>query len=262
MNYYRRYVGDFQKKTMRLDPTDVGCYDLMLDYYYAEEQPLPLDLDDIYAICKAIKPEHRRSVSKVLSIYFERREDGYHNKRADEEIAVAQRARANGKAGGRPPGDGTQTGTQIRTQTGTEDITETITHTATQTVTGSVHPPTTNHQPPSFNHQPSTSNPQERARATRARRAPRKTPLPADFTLSERVISWAAENEVSHLDKHFESFVGRAKAKGYTYADWDAALMNAIRDDWAKLGNGAKTDQAVREWLAGGNVIDGEATRG
>ncbi len=28
---------------------------------------------------------------------------------------------------------------------------------------------------------------------------------------------------------------GKAKAKAYVYADWDEALMNAIRDDWAKL---------------------------
>jgi hypothetical protein len=36
-----------------------------------------------------------------------------------------------------------------------------------------------------------------------------------------------------------ESFVSKAKAKAYTYADWDQAFMNAIRDDWANLGKSA-----------------------
>jgi hypothetical protein len=65
-----------------------------------------------------------------------------------------------------------------------------------------------------------------------------KTPLPADFRISERVSSWAKEKGHSRLEERLEHFVGAARAKGYTYADWDDALMNAIRDDWAKLGKG------------------------
>ena len=36
--------------------------------------------------------------------------------------------------------------------------------------------------------------------------------------------------------------LSEARAKGYVYADWDQALMNAIRDDWAKLrgANGSR----------------------
>lgn len=146
MNYYRRYVGDYQRKTMRLDPTDHGVYDLMLDYYYAEEQPLPLELDDIHAICKAIKPEHRKAVAKVLKLYFDQHEDGYHNKRADEEIALSQRARTNGRG---HTGKGTQTATEGGTDTGTQNTTQTITEEGGETV----HPPSTILQPPTFNHQ-------------------------------------------------------------------------------------------------------------
>lgn len=29
--------------------------------------------------------------------------------------------------------------------------------------------------------------------------------------------------------------MAKAKARGYAYADWDAALMEAIRQDWAGL---------------------------
>jgi hypothetical protein len=69
-----------------------------------------------------------------------------------------------------------------------------------------------------------------------------KRPLPKDFSISERVRSWAHERGYSNLPAHFEAFVSKAKAKGYTYADWDEGLMTAIRDDWAKLGKGSREE--------------------
>lgn len=74
------------------------------------------------------------------------------------------------------------------------------------------------------------------------KRATRKTPLPADFGISDRVRAWAEKNGVLNLEPHFESFVSKARAKGYTYADWDEGFMGAIREDWAKLGKGAKSE--------------------
>jgi Protein of unknown function (DUF1376) len=62
-----------------------------------------------------------------------------------------------------------------------------------------------------------------------------KRPIPVDFAISDRVRSWAAEKGLDRLDEHFEKFVGTCKAKDYRYVDWDEALMNAIRDNWAKL---------------------------
>ena len=62
-----------------------------------------------------------------------------------------------------------------------------------------------------------------------------KVPMPADFGISERVKAWAAEKGHTRLELHLESFKSKCAAHGYTYADWDAALMEAIRNDWAKL---------------------------
>lgn len=70
-----------------------------------------------------------------------------------------------------------------------------------------------------------------------SRRSP-KTPIPDDYTVSDRMRSWAAENGVHNLDEHFAYFVNLAKAKDYRYADWDRALMNAVLGDWAKIGKG------------------------
>lgn len=63
----------------------------------------------------------------------------------------------------------------------------------------------------------------------------RKTGLPADFVASERVKAWAAEKGYGQLPEHLEAFKRKATAKGYAYVDWDAAFMEAIREDWAKL---------------------------
>ena len=69
-------------------------------------------------------------------------------------------------------------------------------------------------------------------------RKPTKLPLPADFSVSDSVRQWAASKGYDRIDEHFESFVRKAKANGYTYVDWDQALQNAVADDWAKLRTG------------------------
>ena len=65
-----------------------------------------------------------------------------------------------------------------------------------------------------------------------------KTAIPEDFGISECVRKWAAENGHGDLDERLEHFRGYVLANGKTYANWDQALQNAIRDDWAKLNGG------------------------
>lgn len=61
------------------------------------------------------------------------------------------------------------------------------------------------------------------------------TLLPENFEVSERVKIWAAQKGFDRLEEHLEYFTGYAVASGKKYADWDQALMNAIRGNWAKL---------------------------
>jgi uncharacterized protein YdaU (DUF1376 family) len=117
MIYYRRYLGDYSKKTSRLSMLEHGAYSMMLDAYYLEEEPLPLPVDKVYEICKAFSKEAREAVDNVLKKYFTKQKDGWHNKRADEEIAASQRARENGGKGGRP-----------KTRRQTHDETHDVTH--------------------------------------------------------------------------------------------------------------------------------------
>lgn len=61
------------------------------------------------------------------------------------------------------------------------------------------------------------------------------TPLPVDFKISERVKSWALQKGLVDLEPDLEFFIGRMRASGKTYVDWDEAFMNCIREDWSKL---------------------------
>ena len=65
-------------------------------------------------------------------------------------------------------------------------------------------------------------------------REKKATQLPDNFCVSDRVKAWAADHGFGQLDEHLEAFKLKAIAKAYTYTDWDAAFMGAIRDDWAK----------------------------
>lgn len=73
------------------------------------------------------------------------------------------------------------------------------------------------------------------SKSKRTRKRALTTPLPENFSVSDHVKAWAAGKGFDHLDDHCESFKAKCRAKGYTYADWDSAFMEAIREDWAKL---------------------------
>lgn len=62
-----------------------------------------------------------------------------------------------------------------------------------------------------------------------------KSAMPINFGLSDAVKAWAAEHGHTNLEAHLDYFKGYVVANGKKYANWDQALMNAIRGDWAKL---------------------------
>lgn len=74
----------------------------------------------------------------------------------------------------------------------------------------------------------------------------KKTQLPADFGISDRVLTWANEHGFGQLEQHLDAFRRKATAKGYTYVSWDDAFMEAIREDWAKLRQPARGYQATQ----------------
>lgn len=84
---------------------------------------------------------------------------------------------------------------------------------------------------------PTKSELREEKRREEIDKKSRKTSIPKNFTISDRVKEWALKNKHHSLETHLENFILQAKSKNYQYADWDSAFMTAIRDNWAKVQN-------------------------
>ena len=56
--------------------------------------------------------------------------------------------------------------------------------------------------------------------------------LPDDFKISDAVRQWAVENAYDQIEASFAHFCDYCRANDKIYADWDAALRNAIKGDW------------------------------
>lgn len=106
------------------------------------------------------------------------------------------------------------------------------------------------------------SPPAAQVTPSRTRVKATKTSIADDFAISDRVRAWAAQKGFDRLEEHLQAFGRKCKASGYAYADWDAAFMEAIREDWAKLrgrmANGAAPppDAAHTDWRASRSGIE------
>ena len=121
MLFYKRFVGDYRKKTARLTPLEHGVYGLLLDEFYATEEPLPLDAGELANIVGARTMADDRAIQKVIGRYFTKTDAGWVNPRGSEEMdntrkfSDAQKARADKRWGGDSPGNAE---TLCRTDTG------------------------------------------------------------------------------------------------------------------------------------------------
>lgn len=98
MNFYHFNIGDYAGKTRHLTWDEDMAYRRMLDAYYSHETPLPLDRRGVYRLVGASEERQRAAVDAVLGEFFEERHDGWHNNRADEEIAKTHTKKAKAQA--------------------------------------------------------------------------------------------------------------------------------------------------------------------
>lgn len=88
VNFYKRHLGDIAKSLSNLSQGQMGAYDLLLDWLYSNEKPLPLAMDELYQIGRCRTKAERENVDRVLR-YFDKTDAGYTQKRALEEIGKA-----------------------------------------------------------------------------------------------------------------------------------------------------------------------------
>lgn len=93
MNYYEHHLGDYAQATQHLTFVEDAAYSRMLRKYYAEEKPLPADLRSVQRLVGARTDEEREAVEVILGEFFTLESDGWHNGRADAEIAKVREKR-------------------------------------------------------------------------------------------------------------------------------------------------------------------------
>ena len=257
MNFYPFHIGDYASATAHLSVLEDGIYRRLLDCYYTREAPIPAPLRQASRLVRAQSKDERQAVEDVLREFFIETPEGWRHSRCDEEIAAAREKGEESEARkanererqkrhrerraalfatlrehGQVPAFDTPTDTLQRMadavasngdntpQSRDEDALSHGDRNAPVTRTDTQTQRLTNPNP----------NPKEKKAAAR------KTPLPAGFTASDQVRQWfAGKGYRESLQRHVENFVETARARGYTYVDWDAALRKAITDDWAKL---------------------------
>lgn len=85
--WYAHSIDSYERHTAHLTMLQHGAYRLMMDHYYKLAAPLPAKLDQLHRVCRAVADEERAAVSAVLAEYFVLEDDGWHNERADAELA-------------------------------------------------------------------------------------------------------------------------------------------------------------------------------
>ena len=98
MNYYQHHIGDFNNATRHMGRLERSIYRDLLDLYYDTEKPLNSDFDKLARRC-LVNDSEKQSMRDVLSEFFVLLDDGYHNERADKEIASYHRMAEGGKRG-------------------------------------------------------------------------------------------------------------------------------------------------------------------
>lgn len=105
MNYYKHHIGDYRRDTTHLSLLEHGIYRQLLDQYYLDEKPFPLETESVMRRLSARSDDEKKAVETVLKEFFVL-QDGWRHKRCEMELndyrAFADSARQNGKLGGRP----------------------------------------------------------------------------------------------------------------------------------------------------------------
>jgi uncharacterized protein YdaU (DUF1376 family) len=88
MNWFKCYIGDYQRDTADLSLAEHGAYLLMLQHYYATEKPLPTD-KALHRMLRATDKGEREAIDAIAARFWMATEAGLINQRADIEIGKA-----------------------------------------------------------------------------------------------------------------------------------------------------------------------------
>ena len=86
MHYYQHNIADYRKDTIHLSLLEHGCYRQLIDQYYLNEEPLPLDLTRVFRLLNARSDDEQTAIKNVINDFFTETENGFIHTRCDLEI--------------------------------------------------------------------------------------------------------------------------------------------------------------------------------
>jgi uncharacterized protein YdaU (DUF1376 family) len=100
MHYYSHNIADYRKDTLGLTLIEHGAYRQLLDQYYLDEKPLPLDEETLYRLVNARNQDEKYAVRYAIKSFFSQTEDGYVHGRCEATIRAYKKTSSdNSKAG-------------------------------------------------------------------------------------------------------------------------------------------------------------------
>jgi uncharacterized protein YdaU (DUF1376 family) len=86
LHYYQHNISDYRADTGHLTLLEHGCYHQLLDQYYLNEEPLPLDIEKIFRLLTTRTQDEKDAIKNVLKDFFVETEAGFIQRRCDNEI--------------------------------------------------------------------------------------------------------------------------------------------------------------------------------
>jgi len=87
VHYFKLHINDYAQATAHLTLIEDAVYTRLLRKYYADEKPLPADVERLQRLVGARSREEKAAVQTVIAEFFFRDGDFFRNKRADEELS-------------------------------------------------------------------------------------------------------------------------------------------------------------------------------
>lgn len=97
MNYFEDHIGDYAAATSHLTWDEDMAYTRLIRAYYHHEKPIPADFAAACRLARASTLKQKEAIKTVLHEFFKLEEDGWHQKRCDEEIARFKDKQAKAK---------------------------------------------------------------------------------------------------------------------------------------------------------------------
>lgn len=216
MHYYKFNIGDYRRDTGHLTMLEHGAYRQLLDSYYLNEQPLPIDDAILMRTHSARNADEMQAIRNVLKDFFVRTDDGWVHNHCDRVIGDFHSKSEKAKESANARWANKHAGSNDSGNEGNANAMRT-------------------HSEVNANHKPLTNIKNKKEGVKKA------TQLAEDFTLNETSIGYANERGVN-VTTELDSFRNWHTAKGSTYKDWQAAWRSWC-DNAVKYGRGKTTVQ-------------------